>query len=113
MFSKAFSDKVGGTKVGGYLTTALANSKGEIVIPAIITGTFKQPKFAPDQQAFLKLQKERLLENPVGAIGGILDSITGKKKTAEPEPGSTTTQEKPKTDAIQDALRGLFGGGKK
>jgi len=25
MFSKAFSDKIGGTKVGGYLTTALAN----------------------------------------------------------------------------------------
>jgi hypothetical protein len=112
IFSKAFSDKVGGTKVGGYLTTALSNSKGEIVIPAVIGGTFKQPKFAPDQQAFLKLQKERLLENPAGAIGGILDAISGKKKT-EPEPGSTTTQEKPKTDAIQDALRGLFGGGKK
>jgi hypothetical protein len=112
IFSKAFSDKVGGTKIGGYLTTALSNSKGEIVIPAVIGGTFKQPKFAPDQQAFLRLQKERLLENPAGAIGGILDAISGKKKT-EPEPGSTTTQEKPKTDAIQDALRGLFGGGKK
>jgi AsmA protein len=113
MFSKAFSDKVGGTKVGGYLTTALSNSKGEIVIPAIITGTFKQPKFAPDQQAFLKLQKERLLDDPAGALGGILDAISGKKKPAEPEPGSTTTQEKPKTDPLQDALRGLFGGGKK
>ena len=113
IFSKAFSDKVGGTKVGGYLTTALANSKGEIVIPAIIQGTFKQPKFAPDQQAFLRLQRDRLLDDPAGAIGGILDALSGKKKPAEPEPGSTTTQEKPKTDALQDALRGLFGGGKK
>jgi AsmA protein len=113
IFSKAFSDKIGGTKVGGYLTTALANSKGEIVIPAIIGGTLKQPQFAPDQQAFLKLQKERLLENPVGAIGGILDAISGKKKPAEAEPGSTTTEEKPKTNNLQDALRGLFGGGKK
>ena len=112
VFSKAFSDKVGGTKVGGYLTTVLSNSKGEIVIPAVIGGTFKQPKFAPDQQAFLRLQKERLLENPAGAIGGILDALSGKKK-AEPEAGSTTTEEKPKTNNLQDALRGLFGGGKK
>jgi AsmA protein len=113
IFSKAFSDKVGGTKVGGYLTTALSNSKGEIVIPATIKGTFKQPKFAPDSQTFLTLQKQRLLENPVGAIGGILDAISGKKKPAEPEAGSTTTEEKPKTNNLQDALRGLFGGGKK
>jgi AsmA protein len=113
IFSKAFSDKVGGTKVGGYLSTALSNSKGEIVIPAIITGTLKKPTFRPDQQAFLRLQKERLLENPAGAIGSILDSLSGKKKPADPAQGSTTTEEKPKTNNLQDALKGLFGGGKK
>src|SRR5206468_3169516 len=46
VFSKAFTDKVGGTRLGGYMNTALANSSGELVIPAIMTGTFKQPKFA-------------------------------------------------------------------
>src|SRR5439155_1767079 len=48
VLSKAFSDKVGGTRVGGYMNTALSNSAGELVIPAMMTGSFKQPKFAPD-----------------------------------------------------------------
>jgi uncharacterized protein involved in outer membrane biogenesis len=109
VFSKAFSDKVGGTKVGGYLSTVLSNSKGEIVIPVMITGTFKQPKFAPDQQAFLKLQRDRLLDNPAGAIGGVLDAISGKKKPAEPG----ATPEEQKKPSLQDTLQGIFGGGKK
>jgi len=113
VFSKAFTDKVGGTKVGGYLSTVLANSKGEIVIPVMITGSYKQPKFAPDQQAFLRMQRDRLLDNPAGAIGGVLDILGGKKKPAEPEPGSTKTQEQPKTSPLEDALKGIFGGGKK
>ena len=112
VFSKEFSDKVGGTNVGGYLKTALANSKGEIVIPVIITGTFKQPKFAPDQQAFLRLQRDRLLDNPAGALGGVLDLLGGKKKPAEGEAG-TKTQEQPKASPLEDALKGIFGGGKK
>ncbi|HET9943258.1 MAG TPA: AsmA-like C-terminal region-containing protein, partial [Terriglobia bacterium] len=107
VFSKAFSERAGGTKVGGYLTTALSNSKGEIVIPVIISGTFKQPKFAPDHQAFLRLQRDRLLENPAGAVGGILDAISGKKK-----PADGTTEEQPKPN-LRDTLEGIFGGGKK
>src|SRR5206468_2584545 len=61
VFSKAFTDKVGGTRLGGYMNTALANSSGELVIPAIMTGTFKQPKFAPDMQSLVEMQKKKLL----------------------------------------------------
>src|SRR5262245_41351553 len=61
VFSKEFSDKVGSTRVGGYMKTALSNDTGELVVPAIITGSFKQPKFSPDLQAFAQLQKQRLL----------------------------------------------------
>jgi uncharacterized protein involved in outer membrane biogenesis len=116
VLSKAFSDQVGGTGVGGYLTTVLSNANGEIVIPVIITGNFKQPRFAPDTAAFAKMQRDRLLpglDNPSKALGGLLDSLTGKKK---PEEGSTNnaapTEEKPKP-GLKDALQGLFGGGKK
>ncbi|HET9215731.1 MAG TPA: hypothetical protein VFR18_02060, partial [Terriglobia bacterium] len=76
-----------------------------------ITGTFKQPKFAPDQQAFLRLQRDRLLDNPAGALGGVLDLLGGKKKPAEGEAG-TKTQEQPKTSPLEDALKGIFGGKK-
>ena len=38
VLSKEFSQRVGGTNVGGYLQTALANKNGELVIPVIVTG---------------------------------------------------------------------------
>ena len=57
-------------------------------------------------------QRDRLLDNPAGAIGGVLDLLGGKKKPAEGEAG-TKTQEQPKTSPLEDALKGIFGGGKK
>jgi hypothetical protein len=100
VFSKAFSDKVGGTRIGGLLTTALANEKGEIVIPALISGDITKPKFYPDTKTFLQLQKQRLLP-------GLLDAITGKKD-APAEPG----QEPPKPGGLRGVLEGIFGGQK-
>jgi len=95
VFSKAFSEKVGGTKIGGYLTTALANEKGEIVIPAIISGSMKKPSFTPDTKAFLQLQKQRLLP-------GLLDAISGKK----------TGEEESKPNSLKGILNGILGGKK-
>src|SRR5579872_3162358 len=50
VLSKQFSQTVGGTGIGGIMNTALANNKGELVIPVIVTGTFTHPAFAPDLQ---------------------------------------------------------------
>jgi uncharacterized protein involved in outer membrane biogenesis len=113
ILSKAFSDKVGGTGIGGYLTTALSNNEGETVIPVIISGTFDKPAFAPDAQAFLKMQRDRLIpgmDNPRGALSGILGGITGKKPAAEGE--QPAAEEKPKSDPIKGVLDGILGGRK-
>ena len=78
VISKAVSDKVGSTRVGGYMRTVLSNPDGELVIPALLTGTFKQPKFSPDVQAFAQMQKQRLLPslaNPKGGLSGILGAL--------------------------------------
>lgn len=99
VFSKAFSDKVGGTRIGGYLTTALANDKGEIVIPALISGNMAKPSFTPDAKTFLQLQTKRI-------VPGLLDSITGKKAPAEPG------KEEPKPSGLKGVLDGIFGGKK-
>ena len=58
VMSKWFSNKVGGTNVGGFMNTALANQQGELVIPVLVTGTFQHPIVAPDLQkvAQMKLQ---------------------------------------------------------
>lgn len=113
VFSKEFSDKVGGSSIGGFLTTALANEKGELVIPAIISGSTTNPKFAPDSRAFLQLQKNRLLpglNNPREALTGILGSLTGKKEEADPNKPATETTEKP--GGLKGVLDGLLGGKK-
>src|SRR5207244_12932973 len=57
--SKTFTDKLGGGRIGGYMRTAFANEAGEIVIPVTVTGTFKQPRFAPDALTIVEMQKQR------------------------------------------------------
>ncbi len=90
VLSKEFSEEVGGMGVGGYLTTALANRNGELVVPLIVTGTFEKPRFAPDLKKIAEMKLENLaptLSNP-GELTSILGSIFGKKgkdkKTQEP-----------------------------
>jgi AsmA protein len=100
VFTKAVSDKVGGsTKIGGFLTTALSNEKGEIVIPVLISGDMTKPTFRPDTKTFLQLQKQRI-------VPGILDAITGKKPPTEPG------KEQPKPSGLRGVLDGIFGGKK-
>ena len=115
ILSKAFSDKVGGTGIGGYLKTALANEKGELLVPVLISGNFTKPKFAPDTQALLRLQTNKLLpglDNPGKALSNMLDILSGKKKTEEPAAPGTPPKEQPKPNPLKDALEGLFGGKK-
>jgi AsmA protein len=94
ILSKAFSDKVGGTRVGGYMSTALSNSAGELVIPAVLTGSFKQPKFAPDVQAFVEMQKKK-------AVSSLLGAFTEKKDKSPDQP----TGQKP-----AGGIKGILGG---
>jgi uncharacterized protein involved in outer membrane biogenesis len=119
VLTKEFSEKVGATRAGGYLNTALSNNAGELVIPAIVTGNFKQPKFTPDAQAILQMQKQRLLptlDDPKSAVSNILGAFKPKTdKTEDQEQGKTQGQpsgQKP-ADAIKGVLGGFLGGKKK
>lgn len=58
VLDRRFSDQVGGNKVGGILTAALATPSGNLLIPATIRGTFAKPLIAPDpgELARLKVQ---------------------------------------------------------
>jgi len=86
VLSKTFTDKLGGGRIGGYMRTAFSNGAGEIVIPAIVTGTFKQPRFAPDARTIVEMQKQRLIpeyqpgQKPADTIRGIIGGFLGGKK---------------------------------
>jgi heat shock protein HslJ len=127
VFNKGFADKVGGTKVGGFLSTVLANPSGELVVPAIVTGTTKQPKFSPDLQAVAELQKQRLLPtlaDPKSGLGGILGAFTGKTPAqpapatnelvagGQPAPAAAPAEPPKPVERITGILGGLLGGKK-
>jgi len=106
VLSKAFTQEVGGTGVGGYMSTALANNQGELVVPATVTGTFQNPKVMPDVQKMAQMKLKGLIptgDNPLGAASSILGGLTGKK-------GQPGQQQQP--NPVNQVL-GLFGTKKK
>ena len=85
VLANTVSKTVGGTGVGGFLNTALANNKGELVIPVLVTGTMAHPVFAPDVQGIAKMKLSHLLPttgDPTkltqGSIGSVLGGLLGQ-----------------------------------
>lgn len=118
VLNQKFSQVVGGTGIGGYMKTALANNQGELAIPVLVTGTLQNPKFAPDVQQMAQMRLKGLIpnsNNPAGAVGGLLGGLLGKKgANAAPAPGQPAAQpgQEPAQNAVQQVI-GLFGGKKK
>ena len=109
VLANELSQSVGGSQIGGYLNTALANKKGELVIPVIVTGTLSNPNFAPDAASMAKMKLENLLPttgNPSSAIEGILGGITGKSTGGQQTTPNSGNQPKPE-DALKNLLKGL------
>jgi AsmA protein len=88
VLSKGISSAVGGSSIGGFLNTALANNQGELVLPVLVTGTTDHPVFAPDAAAIAKMKLNHLLPTTgdpsklsVGSVlGGILGQQPGQQK---------------------------------
>jgi AsmA protein len=111
VLSKDFSQRAGGTGIGGYMSTALANNQGELVIPAIVTGTFDNPKFTPDLQKVAQMKLKGLLpnlNNPSAGVSGILGGLLGQKGGTQAQPQKEQQQPNP----VQQ-LFDIFGNKKK
>src|SRR5581483_8295040 len=116
VLSQQFTQKLGGgSGVGGYMQTALANNQGELVIPAIVTGTFDHPKFAPDLQQVAQMKLKGLMpnfSNPSQGVAGLIDGLLGQKNANQQGGQQQPTQANPQQDiqgAAQQVLGGLFG----
>jgi AsmA protein len=116
VLSQAASQKAGGSSVGGFMQTALANNQGELVVPAIVTGTFSNPKFAPDVQQIAQMKLKGLvpnLQNP-GSLAGALQGLLGGQKTSPAgTPPQTQQQQQQQPQNPVDQVIGLFGKKKK
>jgi uncharacterized protein involved in outer membrane biogenesis len=108
VLSQASSQRVGGQNVGGFMKTALANNQGELVIPALVTGTFSKPKFEPDVQQMAQMRLKGLvpnLNNPA-SIAGTLQNLLGGPKN--PPEGQQKTQQQQEPNPVEQVF-GLFG----
>jgi uncharacterized protein involved in outer membrane biogenesis len=120
VLDKAFSQSVGGTGVGGYLNTALANKNGELVLPVIVTGTTSHPVVAPDVQKIAQMKLNNLLPTAGGLLngkggndlGGVVGSLLGGKQATPAQPGKPAQAQQP-NNSINDALGQILGGSKK
>ncbi len=101
VLASSISKSVGGTGVGGYLNTALANNKGELVLPLIVTGTTQHPVVTPDAQAIAQMRLKNLLpttSNPGSLVGSFLGGANGQKNPQKnPQP----------QDAVKSLLNSL------
>jgi uncharacterized protein involved in outer membrane biogenesis len=105
VLNKTLSQQVGGTQIGGFMNTALANNQGELVVPVIVTGTFQHPQVAPDIQQIAQMKLQNLLptsKNPGQLTNGILGAILGNKN----QNGNATGQQKGGIGGILDTLGG-------
>ncbi len=118
VLNKGFSQSVGGTGVGGYLNTALANKNGELVLPVIITGNMGRPMVAPDEQQIAQMKLKNLLPtagglmngsggNLGGALGGLLGGPQQQQQPAKP--GQPQPQNQQKKNNPGNALQQLLG----
>ena len=121
VLNKGFSQSVGGTGVGGYLNTALANKNGELVIPVLITGSMNHPVVAPDVQQIAKMKLNNLLPTAGGLLngkggnnlGGALGGLLGGQQQQQPAKPGQPQKQQPQANPLGDALNSILGGQKK
>lgn len=119
--NKNYSQSVGGTGVGGYLNTALANKQGELVLPVIITGSMNHPVVAPDVEKLAQMKLNNIVPNAAGilggknaGVGGIVGGLLGGgQQQPAAQPGQHPNQQQNLNNTINNALGGLLGGKKK
>jgi hypothetical protein len=100
------SKAVGGTGVGGFLNTALANKQGELVLPVLVTGSMAHPVFAPDVQAMAKMKLSHLLPtsaDPTKLSTGGLASVLGGAVGQQSNQKNNQQQQNP----LHSILKGL------
>ena len=106
VLSQTSSQRAGGQNIGGFMKTALANKQGELVIPALVTGTFSKPRFEPDVQQLAQMKLKGLmpsLSNPAPLVGTLQNLLGGQKSPAPGQQPQTPQQQNP----VQQIL-GIF-----
>ncbi len=101
--TREYTQKNGFAQAGGLLSTVLSNRRGDLVLPILVSGTFSQPRFAPDAEQMAKLKLSGLFGAGGGSVQGLIETLTGKPPDPNAKPG-----EKPPQDPMSDLLNQLL-----
>jgi AsmA protein len=116
VLSQAASQKAGGNSVGGFMQTVLANNQGELVVPALVTGTLSNPKFAPDVQQIAQMKLKGFvpnLQNPGSIAGALQGLLGGSKANPSSNPAQTQQQQQDQQNNPLEQVLGILGKKKK
>lgn len=116
-----------GKDVGGILSKLSDDDIKNVTVPLVTTigGTVTQPQVKTDMKQsvanltkqLVQIQKDKLIEQGTGALGGMLGGVLGgnnnNTSNANDTPKDTTATEDPIKDGVKDVLGGLFGKNKK
>jgi AsmA protein len=120
VLNKGFSQSVGGTGVGGYLNTALANQNGELVLPVLVTGNMHHPIVAPDVEQLAQMKLKNLLPTAGGLLNGkggndlgsLVRGLMGGQQQGQ-QAEQPAQQQNQQANPLGDTLDQLLGGKKK
>jgi AsmA protein len=117
VLNQQFSQSVGGTRVGGYLNTALSNKNGELVMPVKVSGNMSRPVVTPDLETMARMKLDNIIPSLGGLLGGkggtsgLLGALMGK----QPQPQGQQQGQQAQTPAqnqqqqqMQDLIGSLF-----
>jgi uncharacterized protein involved in outer membrane biogenesis len=85
VLSREFGDRLGGRRVAGLVSTVLANERGELVVPMLVTGATSQPRVTPDLKRIAQMHGYTLPQNPIKNVRDALRRILAERRTAQPE----------------------------
>ncbi|MEX2261232.1 MAG: AsmA family protein [Bryobacteraceae bacterium] len=74
---KDLSAQVGGSSIGGFMSTALGNEKGELMIPVVVSGTFAKPRVRPDAERIAQMKLKSLVPGASVAPGNVREKVEG------------------------------------
>ncbi|UWZ85323.1 AsmA family protein [Occallatibacter riparius] len=118
VLNKSFSQSVGGTGIGGYMNTALANKNGELVLPVMIGGNMGRPVVTPDLQTIAQMKLDNLIPSVGGLLGGkggtgasgILGTLMGGAQPQQQTQQAKKPAPNQQQQQVQDLLGNLLGG---
>jgi len=76
---KDLSAQVGGSKIGGFMSTAFGTRSGELIVPVVVSGSLAKPRVTPDAARVAEMKLKGLLPGSGSSVvpGTVKEKVEG------------------------------------